>query len=192
MALSFSISLSAQKIAVKNNLVYDAALTPNLALEFGMAPKSTLDILGSYNWFNLGTTTRMEGNEEIKIDKKFKHWIVQPEWRFWSCERFNGFFWGIHLHGGEFNIGNTNMPFGVFDFAENYRYEGYFYGGGLSIGKQWILGKRWNFEASIGGGYARYHYDKYECGDCGKKVKDGAKNYFGVTKATLSFVYFLR
>ena len=118
--------------------------------------------------------------------------LAQPEWRFWSCERFNGFFWGIHGLGGEFNIANTNLPFGLTSFAENARYEGYFYGGGISIGAQWILGKRWNFEASIGGGYARYHYDKYECGECGAKIGEDTKNYWGVTKASISFVYFLR
>lgn len=188
--LLFSVTLSAQKLALKNNLLYDAAfLAPNLALEIGLGQRSTLDLFGSYSWYTLGETTSAAG---VKFDKKFKHWLAQPELRFWSCERFNGFFWGIHAHGGEFNVAGTTMPFGLTGFAENSRYEGCFYGAGVSIGKQWVLGKRWNFEASVGGGWARYDYDRFECGDCGAKIESDKDDYFGPTKATLSLVYFFK
>lgn len=181
-AILFSLPLSAQKVALKNNLIYDAALTPNLALEFGLGQKTTLDLTGGYNWFDL----------DKDDNKKFKHWLVQPEIRFWACERFNGFFWGIHAHGGEFNIANTKMPFGLTKFAKDHRYEGYYVGGGISIGSQWILSKRWNLETSIGAGYTYFSYDKYGPMKCDPLVKSGHKNYFGITKATVSFLYFLK
>ena len=180
LAVGFSVSLSAQRLGIKNNLVYDATLTPNLALEIGLGPKTTIEIGGGYNPFTFSD------------NKKFKHWLAQPELRFWSCERFNGFFWGIHLHGGEFNVGGIKMPFGLLSTLKDHRYEGYFYGGGVSIGNQWVLGKRWNLEASIGAGYARYHYDKYDCAECGDWLKKDDKNYFGITRATISFIYFLK
>jgi len=180
IAVFFSVSLSAQKIALKNNLLYDATLTPNLALEFGLGKRSTLEIGGGWNPF------------EFSNDRKFKHWLVQPELRFWPCERFNGLFFGIHGHGGEFNIAKLDLPFGLFDSLKDHRYEGHFYGGGVSIGYQFILGRRWNFEMSVGGGYAYIDYDKYECGDCGLKLESDTKNYWGVTRASLSFVYFFK
>lgn len=179
LTLGAAFSVSAQSIALKNNLVYDATLTPNLSLEVGLAPKTTLDIGGGYNPFTFSD------------NKKFKHWLAQPELRFWSCERFNGFFWGIHLHGGEFNVGGIKLPFGAFPLLETNRYEGWFYGGGVSIGNQWILGNRWNLEASIGAGYARYHYDQYQCATCGDWLGKDEKNYFGVTRATISLVYLI-
>ena len=181
-ALLITSALSAQKIGVKNNLLYDATLTPNLGLEIGLGAKTTLDLTGGYQWWDI----------DKDKGKKFRHWLAQPELRFWSCERFNGFFWGIHLHGGEFNVGGIELPFGAFPSLKESRYEGYFYGGGVSVGKQWIIGRRWNLEASIGAGYARVHYDKYECGNCGLWQKKDNKNYFGVTRATLSFIYFLK
>ncbi len=189
LALFCTVSLSAQKVAVKNNLIYDAGLrAPNLALEFGLAPKTTFDLLGSYSWYNIGTRT-VDG---LTFDKKIKHWLAQPELRFWSCERFNGFFWGIHLLGGELNVSGIKLPFNLYPGLLNHRYEGYFYGGGVSIGNQWILGKRWSLEASIGAGYVRYHYDRYQCGTCGQWLGSGVKSYLGVTKATLSLVYFFK
>lgn len=72
------------------------------------------------------------------------------------------------------------------------RYEGYLYGGGIGYGYQWILSPRWNFEASLGAGFARIHYDIYPCAECGTKLGEGKYNYWGVTKAALSLIYFLK
>lgn len=188
--LLFSASLSAQKVALKNNLIYDAGFrAPNLALEIGLAPRMTLDLLGSYSWYNLGTGTSAAGT---RFNKKFKHWLVQPELRFWSCERFNGFFWGVHAHVGELNAAGLKLPFKLYPGLKDHRYEGSFYGAGVSLGKQWLLGPRWNLEASVGAGFVRFKYDRYECVECGARLGSGNKNYFGPTKATLSLVYFLK
>ena len=177
---AIAIPASGQKVALKNNLLWDATLSPNLALEIGLARRNTLDIYGAWNPFTFSDQT------------KFQHWYVQPEFRWWMCEKFNGTFIGLHAHGGSFLTRNLDLPGDIFPVLNDYRYEGYFWGAGVSIGHQWILGKRWSFEASIGAGYARVHYDKFDCDRCGDKLKSGYKNYFGPTKATLSFVYFFR
>lgn len=169
-----------QRFAIKNNLLYDATLTPNLGIEFGMGKKNTLDINANYNPF------------EFSNNKMYKHWLVQPELRLWICEKFNRTFFGIHAHGGEFNVSGVKLPFNIFPSLETYKYQGYFYGGGISVGYQWILGKRWNLEASVGGGYARVHYDKYYCKECSPLLESSIYNYWGLTKATLSIVYFIR
>ena len=41
--LFFCTHSFAQKVAIKNNLAYDALKTPNLSLEFSMGRKWTLD-----------------------------------------------------------------------------------------------------------------------------------------------------
>lgn len=178
--LLFSVVSYSQHFALKNNLLYDATLTPNLGMEIGLSKRITLEIGGGYNPFTFSN------------HKKFKHWLAQPEIRFWMCEKFNGTFFGIHAHGGEFSIANLDLPFGWLNQLKNHRYEGYLYGGGISIGHQWVLGKHWNLEASIGGGYARIEYDKYNCPECGPKIKSDHYNYFGVTRATLSFIYIIQ
>lgn len=43
----------AQYVAVKTNLLYDAAATVNLGVEVGIAPKWTLDISGNLNAWNI-------------------------------------------------------------------------------------------------------------------------------------------
>ena len=97
----------------------------------------------------------------------------------------------VHALGGQYNIAGIKLPFGIFPNLKDHRYDGYLYGGGLTLGHQWILNKRWSIEAAIGAGYARVHYDKYNCGECGSKIETKNSNYWGVTKAALSIIYFI-
>jgi len=177
-------SAYSQKIAVKTNLLYDATTTMNLGVELGLNKKWTLDVSGNYNPWTFSN------------NKKWKHWMAQPEAKYWLCEKFNGHYFGVHLHGGEFNVGGLNTDFKIlsYNFADlkHYRYEGWFVGGGISYGYSWILSNRWNFEAGIGVGYAGFKYDKYECPECGSWLDDGFFNYFGVTKLALSIIYIIK
>lgn len=163
------------KFALKTNALYWATTTLNLGFEVGLAPKLTLDVSGNYNpW-------------KFSDNRQLKHWLVQPELRYWLCERFNGSFFGLHGHYGEVNVSNLD----IFDMG-HYRYDGKVYGAGISYGYQWILGRSWSMEAVIGVGYARLDYDKYECGKCGEKLGHNTKNYFGPTKAAISFIYLIK
>lgn len=184
LLLAFAVSAHAQeqgnktylpKFAIKTNALYWATTTPNLGIEIGLSKKLTLNISGNYNpW-------------EFKDHKQLKHWMVQPELRFWPCERFYGHFFGIHGHYADVNVSNLDM-FGL----GHYRYQGQIYGGGISYGYQWMISKRWSMEGEIGVGYARIKYDKYDCGSCGSKLGSNSKNYFGPTKVALSFIYFIK
>lgn len=163
------------RFAIKTNALYWATTTANLGFEVGLSKKMTLDVSGNYNpW-------------EFSDHKQIKHWLVQPELRYWLCERFNGHFFGLHAHYAQANVSNLN----IFGLGHD-RYEGDIYGGGISYGYQWLISKRWSMEATIGVGYARIDFDKYECGKCGNKIATGHKNYFGPTKVGLSFIYFIK
>lgn len=172
----------AQKIAAKTNIAHWAVgVSPNLALEFALGKKVTLEVGGGLNRWTFGE------------NKKIKHWLIQPEVRYWFFESFNGHFIGLHAHGAEFNVGNFDVPVGRLDIFENKRYEGYLYGAGLSYGYQWMLNKRWSLEVSLGAGYARIDYDKFDGPHyCGEKLDEGKENYLGVTKVALSFIYFFK
>lgn len=168
-----------QKFAVKSNLLYDATTTFNLGMEFGLGKKWTMDISGNYNPWKFGdecTGTRT------------KHWMVQPELRYWTCEKFNGHFFGLHGHYADYNVGGFKF---LSDNMEKNRYQGDLYGVGLSYGYQWLLSNRWSMEAVIGAGWAHMEHDKYPCACCGDfDSKD--RDYFGVTKVALSIIYFFK
>lgn len=176
----FSSEIKAQKIAVKSNLLYDATATLNMGMELGLSRKWTLDVPVNLNLWKLGSDTR------------FTHWGVQPEARYWFCERFRRSFIGIHGHYADFNVGGF-PDWSIFsqNMKDN-RYQGYLYGGGVSFGYAWILKKRWGLEVTAGLGYAHIVYDKYPCQQCGSVIKSGHKNYFGPTKAGVSLIYFIK
>ena len=175
-----STKSQAQQVALKTNLLYDAAATPNLGLEMGVGKKHSVQVFyGLHPW--------IFGHGE---DQKYlKHWVVNPEWRHWFCHRFNGSFVGIHAFGGQFNAAKIKMPFGWWKELEDNRFEGWFVGGGISYGYQWVMSKHWNIEAALGVGAAYIKYDKYGCGTCGRKLDDGDKIYVGPTKLALSLMY---
>lgn len=180
LLLVIPASVFSQRIAIKNNILYDAILTPNLGVEIGLNKKLTLDVIGNYNPF------------EFSDNKMIKHWLVQPELRYWFCERFSRGFVGIHAHGGQANIGQIEFPFGIYEHLNEFRHEADFFGGGISFGYQLPLHKRWNLEFSVGGGYAYVMYDKYDI-ETGDVVKTDLKHhYLGLTKATISIIYIIK
>ena len=191
LILSFFLleSVSAQKIGVKSNVLYDAMTTMNVGVEFGIAPQWTLDISGGLNPWTFSE------------NRKMKHWVVQPEFRWWSCRRFSGHFVGAHLLGGQFNFGGM-LPWGFHSgkmFGSiggnailDHRYEGWGAGFGASYGYHWILGRRWGLEATLGVGYLFLKYDKYRCEKCGELEARTTGHYFGPTKVGLTLIFLIK
>lgn len=165
------------QVGVKTNLLGWALASPNLGMEVGLGKKSTLDVYGSFSPFRFSD------------GKQWKHWFVQPEYRYWFCEKFNGHFIGFHALGGEYNLSKVRMPFGLYKGLRTTRYQGWGVGAGVSYGYQWMLSKHWAMEAELGVGYIYSEYDRFPCATCGKKIESGKKHYFGPTKAGIDLIY---
>ena len=179
--LAISANASAQNVAVKTNLLYDAFASPNIGAELGVAPKWTVELSGNFNNWSI--------NNHL-----WKHWFVQPEVRYWLCERFGGHFFAAHAIAGEFNFGNISNSFSMLgsDFSgiTDKRYQGWGAGLGVGYGYSWILAKHWNVEAEIALGWIYTKYDVYPCRNCGRKIAtDRSHNYFGPTKAAINLIY---
>lgn len=175
-------SVSAQDIAVKSNLLSDVLLNPNVGVEIGLAPRWTLDVTGQLNAWDLSH------------DRRWKHWALQPEARYWFCDRFGGHFVGLHAHGGQFNIGGFDGRVNLFGTdarkLADTRYQGWFVGAGVAYGYAWVIGRHWNLEGEIGLGYSYTRYDRFRCAGCGKKTETGrSHHYVGPTKAAINLVY---
>lgn len=102
-----SHSLNAQNVALKTNLLYDATATVNAGVEVALAPKWTLDISGNLNAWNFSD------------NRKWKHWLVQPEVRWWFCNKFMRSFLAFHVLGAQYNVGNLPTDFKFkYDFSK--------------------------------------------------------------------------
>lgn len=172
----------AQIVAIKTNLLYGiGTLTPNLGAEVGLGKRTTLDFTGSYNpWNRRGLRDN---------NQKLVHYLLRPEFRYWTCERFNGHFFGVHAFFSEYNIAGHHIPL---LFSSAYRYEGNAIGGGISYGYHWMWARRWGAEFTVGVGVAYLKYDKFLCPRCGEKVGNFDKTYFGPTRAGITLVYLIR
>lgn len=171
----------AQELGIKTNLLYDATMTVNLGAELKVAPKWSIDVSGNLNAWTLSHSRR------------WKHWMVQPEVRYWLCDATAGHFFAAHALGGQFNVGHFGFArdFLGYNFGnlKDHRYQGWYGGAGLGYGYSWILGEHWNVEAEIGVGWIYTHYDVFECEGCGRRVGKGHKNMVLPTKAAINLVY---
>lgn len=80
VTLFASTLLYSQVVGVKTNLVMDAMKIINLGAEVGLSKKLTLDLYANYNpW-------------KYKDQKMMKMLAIQPELRYWFCDKFNGHF----------------------------------------------------------------------------------------------------
>ena len=171
-----AVATKAQDIALKTNLIGWATTSCNVGLEMSTGKKQTMQLFGTLNPWNFGN------------DKKLHFWNVMPEYRWWTCQKFGGHFFGVHALGGEYNIKNIDLPFGTLPKTKRGRhYEGWYLGAGITYGYQWLLSKHLNFEAEIGVGYAYSPYKLY--GNCEKELLKDIRNYVGPTKLGLSLMY---
>lgn len=169
LMLFFCHVVSAQRVAVKTNALYWAALSPNIGTEVRLSNHSTIELNGMMNLL------------VFKGNKKYNFMGVQPEYRYWFCQAFSQHFVGLHLHYANYNAG-----------LEKHRYNGNLYGGGLSYGYQWYLSPHWNLEATVGAGYAYMDHDVYKRPRCGKFIGSEQRNYWGLTKIGISIIYIIK
>ena len=171
--------LHSQTLAVKSDLLTGALSSPNLSVEVKLSDRFTLEAGFHYNPFPAGG------------DKRWKHWFVQPELRYWMCQPFGGHFFGAHLMYGVYNAGEMKLPLGLFKGVRSSRYEGDFLGLGVSYGYHFILSPRWSIETSLGVGFLHIGYERYRCLHCGEQTGGGYKNFIAPTRAAVSLVYLI-
>lgn len=181
LSILTSMTAEAQNFTLSNNLLYDAALTPNLRL--GYAPDSTSR--WSYG-FTAGFNPWPRGN---LTKKKHRHLLLSPEVRYWTDSVNVGHFFGANVIYSHFNAGYTDMI--IYKGVKDERRQGDMVALGAFYGYSWRLGRRWTFEA-VGGvavGYA--WYDRFVMnnrGDDWDPIGDD-KSVFLLPQLGLNFVY---
>ncbi|MDR2533441.1 MAG: DUF3575 domain-containing protein [Tannerellaceae bacterium] len=188
----------AQKIAVKNNVLYDAAGVANLGAEYAINKSFSVSLSANYNgWV-------------IKQPMLWKHFLVQPEVRYWLREPFNEHFFGVQGTYGTYNVERLTIP--GFERTSLYR-NGTGFGGAISYGYHLYIAPRLSIEFSIAAGYLNLKYRKFVLGqhyetetsapyrvDESTILKPGDANYpgfitrsyIGPTQIGISIVYIIK
>ncbi|MDE6288753.1 MAG: DUF3575 domain-containing protein [Muribaculaceae bacterium] len=128
--------------ALKNNIIFDAALMPNLEFEWLINNTWSVALEGGAAWW--------------KNDPKHKYYqlaYASPEVRYHIRNRapWHGMYVGAFVGGGYYDLENG---------GKGYRGEGAM--AGMSFGYMWPISKHFSLEAGIGVGYLYSRYKEYE------------------------------
>lgn len=74
---------------------------------------------------------------------------------------------------------------------DTYTYRGELYGGGVSYGYHFAIGRRWGLELMLGVGYTYLEYDKYVCAECAELMGRYKRHFVGPTRLGISFIYII-
>lgn len=159
--------------AIKTNLLYDATGTINFGVETRTGTNTSLELPVNYNAWDFTAT------------RKWRHVLVQPEFRWWPRGSFRGHFFGLHAHYAFYNVGD--IP--VSDYMRAHRLQGWLAGAGVSYGHRWNFSRRWGLEATIGAGYAYLSYDRYASAVDGALVDSRTASWLGPTRAAVTLIY---
>lgn len=158
------------RFALKTNMLYYAALMPNIELEWRINPSWSLLLEGNLAWY--------------KNDSKHKYYqilMVSPEARYWLPRGtvWHGMYVGGFLGGGKYDLENGRR---------GYNGEGGF--AGVSFGYMWPISRCLSLEAGIGAGYMFTRYKEYIPFDghyLYQRTKD--LNYFGPLKLKFAIAW---
>lgn len=170
-------------LALKSNLLYDAATALNFAIEVPFNEKFSILYEHHCPWWLTGNNRYCL--QFLSFGGEFRWWF-KPQTRPETSRRVQrdalvGHFLGVYGMGGKFDL-QANRTF---------CYQGEFFSAGLTYGYSMPIAKRVNLEFSISAGYARIPYRHYNPTDDWELLirdrnKTGVWHYFGPTKIEIS------
>jgi hypothetical protein len=165
-------------MSVKTNLLYDLALLPDLAFEFSLPRRWSIEVGGQWSWWN------------TRDPKHFYHRIqfAGLEARKWlgRADRtpLTGHFLGVYGMGGTYDL----------KFGDEGVLSDRSWSAGLTYGYAHPIGRRLNLEYSLGVGYLGGEYKRYTWyspHQCYPWEGTFDRSYFGLTKAEVSLVWLI-
>ena len=183
--------------ALKTNLLFDAALTPNIEVEvpFGRDSRWSIMVEDWFPWFRFSHNEKGDANPYYRSDQRptrhsYEVWTLGAELRYWFAPRcaasrplLSGTFLGIYAAGGKYDVEHRSEG-----------YQGEFTSFGLTIGHSWALSRHWNLELSVSGGYVggpQRHYEaEFDDARLIFRNKDHLR-YVGPTKLKLSLAWII-
>ena len=135
LLMSNTLTMRAQGLALKSNILYDATTTPNLGIELRLSNKWTAGMNIALNPWT------------FPDNKKLKHLLVAPQARYWLCESFSGHYFGANIAYVHYNVSDIKFPFGLYGGVDGERRQGDLAAIGASYGYTWILSPHWSLDA---------------------------------------------
>lgn len=163
-------------LALKNNLLYDLALTPNIEIEVPVGRRWSVNAEYKCPWWSMSSKEICYQLLSGGIESRF--WLGDRRLR----NRLTGHFVGVYAEGG------------IYDFQfKGDGYQGKYYGAaGLSYGYSKQVSQHLALEFSLGIGYLTTEYQKYTPYEESLVwMSSGKYTFIGPTKAKISLVWLI-
>lgn len=171
----------AQSFALRNNLLYDATLTPNIGADIRLDSLWTLGAVVGINAWDV----------DKEKNKKWRHLLIEPNVRRWlNRTPFSKSYIEGDLIYSHFNVGNTTIPFSLYDAVKEKRLQGDLFALGGKYGYSWILARHWRIEAEAGIAIGYAWFKEYECATCGQQLGEGDR-IFLLPQLGINVVYII-
>ena len=196
---------SAQTLALRTNLLYDATLSPNLGVEVRLDSTWSAGINVGFNAWDI----------DKQKNKKWRHILIAPNIRHYFGQKrdtlnhysFNGdrlvgvrhdsvavynsgHYWEADAIYSHFNVGNVKFPFGLYKSVRDRRLQGDLLALGAKYGYAWILARDWRLEAEAGVAVGYAWFKEYECPHCGTYLGNGDR-IFLLPQLGINVVYII-
>ena len=156
LMVSGCLNVGAQRFLLRNSLLYDATLTPNIGAEWRTDTVWSVTMSAGLNAWDIDGDT----------NKKWRHLMLAPGLRRYNNGRHVSY-WALDAMYSHFNVGNTRIPFGLYKAVKNRRLQGDLAGVALRYGRQWRLNSLLLLEAEAGLGAGYAWFKEYDCQHCG-------------------------
>ena len=165
-------------LAIGTNLLYDLAITPNVALELPLGQRWSMYGEYTFPWWTASKNNRAW--QILKWDFGTRYWMSP---RSSAQDVLTGHFLGLDLSTGYYDIEPNNKG-----------WQGEFLLAGLEYGYAWRLGKKgnWRLDLSAGAGWMGTEYRYYEGTDDSAHLlykHTGRYYWYGPVKAGVSIKY---
>ena len=174
-------TVRAQRGAIRNNLLYDATLTPNLGVDFRVDSLWTVGGLVGVNAWDI----------DKSANKKWRHLLVSANVRrYLGDSLYHKRYVEGNLIYSHFNVGNTKIPFGLYNAVKNRRLQGDLFALGAKYGYSWILARDWRIDAEAGIAVGYAWFKEYECPTCGQFIGNDCR-IFLLPQLGINVVYII-
>ena len=187
--------ISAQKLSLRTNILYNITLTPNLGAEMPIDSVWSAGLNIGFNAWDI----------DKEKNKKWRHILISPNVRKYFGEKRYAFenvrdslvndvkgmrdslvcdfkdmrdslvyhprYFELNAIYSHYNVGNTKIPFGLYSAVKDRRLQGDLIALGGKYGYSWILSRDWRLEAEAGIAIGYAWFKEYDCDHCG--------NYYG-------------
>jgi hypothetical protein len=167
--------------ALKTNLLYDAALVPNVSIEASMGHGWSVALEGNWSWWVFGRPVQKRDYYRIQaIGLELRKWIG-------GSRPLQGHWVGLYSLGGTYDLRLWPADETSGGWLSNWSWSA-----GLSYGYSLPVGRRLSLELGLGAGYLGGTYYDYDyCMEHGhwRWLSTKRRNYWGLTRAGVSLAW---